>query len=54
MMPADQNPEKVSFVAKGRVSDAKERNWVDNFCPEWSQPFLRLSRMDRTNGTWLL
>ena len=54
MMPADQNPEKVSFVAKGRVSDAKERNWVDNFCPEWSQPFLRLSRMDRPIGTWLL
>ena len=38
----------------GRVYDAAERNWVDDYCPDWSQPWLRLSRADRPIGTWLL
>ncbi len=38
----------------GRVSDATELNWVDRWCPEWSRPWLRLSRADRPIGTWLL
>ena len=54
MTPADQNPEKVLLRADGRVSDAIKSNWVDNYCPEWSKPFLRLSRLDRPIGTWLL
>ena len=53
-MPANQNPEKHSLYAEGRVSDAIINNWVDNYCPLWSRPFLRLSRMDRPIGTWLL
>ncbi len=37
-----------------RVSDAVDGNWVDNRAPDWSRPFLRLSRADRPIGTWLL
>ena len=37
-----------------RVSDALYSNWVDRHCPSWSKPFLKLSRIDRPIGTWLL
>ena len=43
-----------SLYAEGKVSDATINNWVDNYCPLWSRPFLRLSRVDRPIGTWLL
>jgi len=29
-------------------------NWVDSRAPAWSQPFLRLARIDRPIGWWLL
>jgi 4-hydroxybenzoate polyprenyltransferase len=29
-------------------------NWVDRIAPSWSQPFLRLARIDRPIGWWLL
>lgn len=29
-------------------------NWVDQIAPAWSQPFLRLARIDRPIGWWLL
>src|SRR3954468_17393263 len=29
-------------------------NWVDTRTPAWSRPYLRLSRLDRTIGSWLL
>ena len=38
----------------GQVADAVKGNWVDRFAPEWSRPYLRLSRADRPIGTWLL
>ena len=38
----------------GQVADAVQGNWVDRFAPEWSRPYLRLSRADRPIGTWLL
>ena len=38
----------------GRVPDAAPGNWVDGHCPRWSLPYLRLSRVDRPIGTWLL
>ena len=37
-----------------RIADASQFNWVDQFCPLWSKPFLKLSRFDRPVGTWLL
>src|SRR5882757_2343521 len=36
-----------------RVSDATD-NWVDTSAPLWSRPYLRLSRLDRPIGSWLL
>ncbi len=38
----------------GQVADAVKDNWVDRYAPEWSRPYLRLSRADRPIGTWLL
>src|SRR5215471_9943225 len=39
--------------AAGRVADATG-NWVDNLAPSWSRPYLRLARLDRPIGSWLL
>src|SRR4051794_29599970 len=39
--------------AAARVSDATG-NWVDRHAPLWSRPYLRLSRLDRPIGSWLL
>jgi 4-hydroxybenzoate polyprenyltransferase len=36
-----------------RVADATG-NWVDTHAPPWSRPYLRLSRLDRPIGSWLL
>ncbi|MBV0910900.1 4-hydroxybenzoate octaprenyltransferase [Anianabacter salinae] len=38
----------------GSVADAVKGNWVDQLAPEWTRPYLRLSRADRPIGTWLL
>jgi 4-hydroxybenzoate polyprenyltransferase len=37
----------------GRVADATG-NWVDAFAPAWARPYLRLARLDRPIGSWLL
>jgi 4-hydroxybenzoate polyprenyltransferase len=39
--------------AAGRVADATG-NWVDGVAPPWSRPYLRLARLDRPIGSWLL
>jgi 4-hydroxybenzoate polyprenyltransferase len=39
--------------ASVRVADATG-NWVDSRAPQWSRPYLRLSRFDRPIGSWLL
>jgi 4-hydroxybenzoate polyprenyltransferase len=39
--------------AAGSVADATG-NWVDTVAPAWSRPYLRLSRLDRPIGSWLL
>jgi len=39
--------------AATRVADATG-NWVDTRAPQWSRPYLRLSRLDRPIGSWLL
>src|SRR5436853_1321389 len=36
-----------------RVADSTG-NWVDTRAPPWSRPYLRLSRLDRPIGSWLL
>jgi 4-hydroxybenzoate polyprenyltransferase len=37
----------------GRVADATG-NWVDHLAPGFSRPYLRLARLDRPIGSWLL
>src|ERR1700692_2122609 len=39
--------------AAARVADATG-NWVDSHAPRWSRPCLRLFRLDRPIGAWLL
>jgi 4-hydroxybenzoate polyprenyltransferase len=39
--------------AAARVADATG-NWVDTHAPPWSRPYLRLARLDRPIGSWLL
>jgi len=39
--------------AAGSVADATG-NWVDTLAPAWTRPYLRLARLDRPIGSWLL
>ena len=39
--------------SSGRVADATG-NWVDTGAPAWIRPYLRLTRLDRPIGWWLL
>src|SRR6202020_2162207 len=39
--------------AAGSVADATG-NWVDTIAPAWSRPYLRLARLERPIGSWLL
>ena len=39
---------------EGQVADAIKNSWVDQFAPISTRPYLRLSRLDRPIGTWLL
>ena len=36
------------------IPDAMFGNWVDRLAPFWVQPYLRLARLDRPIGWWLL
>lgn len=40
-------------VTHGRVADSTG-NWVDRHAPAWTRPYLRLARLDRPIGSWLL
>src|ERR1700760_253263 len=37
----------------GGVADSTG-NWVDSHAPTWIRPYLRLARLDRPIGSWLL
>jgi len=39
--------------ATGSVADSTG-NWVDTLAPPWLRPYLRLARLDRPIGSWLL
>jgi 4-hydroxybenzoate polyprenyltransferase len=43
----------MSAMAAGRVADSTG-NWVDTLAPAWTRPYLRLARLDRPIGSWLL
>src|ERR1700689_1567592 len=40
-------------LAAGSVAEAPG-NWVDTLAPAWLRPYLRLARLDRPIGSWLL
>src|SRR5262249_62133263 len=50
--PAGQ-PAGTMSPGEGRVADSTG-NWVDGIAPAWSRPYLRLARLDRPIGSWLL
>src|ERR1700731_3292479 len=43
----------MSGTGGGSVADATG-NWVDTLAPAWLNPYLRLARLDRPIGSWLL
>src|SRR5438876_4578828 len=45
-----RNPAGGPFAV---VADATG-NWVDSRAPAWTRPYLRLARLDRPIGSWLL
>jgi 4-hydroxybenzoate polyprenyltransferase len=48
-MTTDPQTERSSQVA-----DAPPQNWADRYAPEQTRPYLRLARLDRPIGVWLL
>ncbi len=49
---SDMDPPEQDRVTA--VADAPDGNWVDRYAPAAWRPFLRLARIDRPIGTWLL
>jgi 4-hydroxybenzoate polyprenyltransferase len=49
-----QQKEKIMWRPERIIADASKQNWVDLYAPEMIQPYLKLSRIDRPIGTWLL
>ena len=50
---ADRQSVRAMSDAAGRVADSTG-NWVDSRAPAWLRPYLRLARLDRPIGSWLL
>jgi 4-hydroxybenzoate polyprenyltransferase len=50
-MPMNPVPDPAPAI---RVADAAHDNWVDRYAPDTWRPYLRLMRLDRPIGTWLL
>src|SRR3990170_4800860 len=48
------DPESDPERGEPAVADAEPGNWVDRLAPKAVRPYLRLARMDRPIGTWLL
>ncbi len=36
------------------ASDIPQEHWVNSLAPGWTRPYLKLARIDRPIGTWLL
>ncbi len=51
--PADATPPTPDGSGATPVADATG-NFVDTWAPAWSRPYLRLARLDRPIGSWLL
>ena len=53
MNPAATTPPATDRQATQTVADSTG-NWVDTLAPGWLRPYLRLARLDRPIGSWLL
>ena len=49
---AEQTPQQVTTVSV--TADASASHWVYRFAPRAVQPYLKLARLDRPVGVWLL
>ena len=47
----ETKPSRPSNAAK---SDMSQSGWINRLAPAWSRGYLRLARVDRPIGTWLL
>jgi len=52
--PEEMQANPTSAQPNERVADAPHDNWVDRYAPEATRPYLRLARLDRPIGFWLL
>jgi 4-hydroxybenzoate polyprenyltransferase len=46
--------QRIKTGADFSASDIPVGGWVDRWTPRWSRPYIRLARLDRPIGTWLL
>lgn len=53
-MSASADPPKPHSNEPGRVADAVSGHWVDTLAPRAVRPYLRLARIERPVGWWLL
>jgi 4-hydroxybenzoate polyprenyltransferase len=52
-MNSAATPQASDRPTTGTVADSTG-NWVDTLAPQWLRPYLRLARLDRPIGSWLL
>ncbi|PLX44229.1 MAG: 4-hydroxybenzoate octaprenyltransferase [Hyphomicrobiales bacterium] len=45
---------KLKSDIAGQIADAVKGNWVDRYAPKPLRPYLKLARLDRPIGSWLL
>ena len=53
-MTRPENEGKAGDAVSAPVADARAENWVDRYAPQWALPYLRLARVDRPVGFYLL
>src|SRR6516165_2822449 len=56
MNPSPQQDSERPFRSSGATAGVADAtgNWVDTAAPPWLRPYLRLARLDRPIGSWLL
>jgi 4-hydroxybenzoate polyprenyltransferase len=56
MKQSPQQDSKRQFGSTGAAAGVADAtgNWVDTVAPPWLRPYLRLARLDRPIGSWLL
>ena len=50
----EHEPDAMTSPGADHIADAKAGNWVEQWAPVASRPYLQLMRADRPIGTWLL